>query len=433
MNLIEPFEDFFDNCIDIFFWWTQKKTDSDNAELLEGKNFLELLFFGIVDPIRRVFKSKIDRTTDGYFDTFLIDCIIITFIFLIPFSISIITQPVTQKVNIDAHYNAFVQGLIIILFLSLFWTGYVYINQQFRSLILTKILPILKEHNLKKSLFYQTLFPFFNGGIYLERTYSTFYIRSVVLFGSVSFLTTILFFKQIFLTETLDSIASNLFSFIIVTFLIIIWGYLLISLFLIVVYLILAFRYLPIVINPLLDRGGTETLGNFTMNSLYLSSIATGFVPTLWILIQLNLNWPKISELIHQPFGSITTSVKNMTETSFNNATIDKIFNSLIVSNSFLYIVAFVMFFFLALAMLITLHFRIKQRKTEELKKIENLLTQIDYSQLDDEKYCRKKRNLLYIYDEISNLHEWPTKNLATLGILLSLLPLIISYALSKL
>lgn len=433
MNLIEPFEDFFDNCIDIFFWWTQKKTDSNNAELLEGKNFLELLFFGVVDTIRKLFHSKIDRTTDGYFDKFLTDCGIVVILFIIPFLISIFIQPISPKFNLDAHYNAFVQGFIIILFLALFWTGYVYINQQFKVLILTKILPTLKRNQLEKTAFYEVLSPFFNGGIYLERTKATFYYRSIGIFSLALLVSVAFYIFQVPFTVSLDSIASTLLTIIIVSFFLIVWTYLLISILAIFFYLCLAFRYLPIEINPLIERGGTEPFGNFTMNGLYLSSIATGFMPILWILIQLNSNWPTISESLHQPFGNITSSVKNITETALNNATIDKIINSLVISNLFLYIIGFIVFFSLAVFILVTLHYRIKQTKTEELKRIENLLAQINFSQFDEDINYRKKKNLLYIYDRINNLQEWPTKNLAIVGIFLSVLPLIISYTLSKL
>jgi hypothetical protein len=423
-NFIEIFDeicqDFFNNIFELFFWWTQQINRSNDLELfLEGRNCLEIFFFIIVDSIRTIFNSKIDRRKEGFFDNFIIDTSIIFFIFLIPITLFISFQTSSPE------FNQLFQYFVFIMFLAVLWTGYIYINEQFRRLIYAKFLPILNRFNLRNKIYFRLLDPFFNGILIMENG-TRFYLRSVFIIGFTTLISTIIAimalpsisnFQQFFL------ICYNLF---LVTLLFIVTGYVIVTIFGILLYLALAVRRLPIHINPLLDRAGTEIFGNFTINCLYLTSIAIGFFPFLYIYRDFSSNFPKLTEISHQPFGNLTNTTRDVIIHSVNNASINSIWSYLV------YFIIFFIFIFLALIIIVSLHYRIKKRKLEELRRIENLLLAIDVSQLDEDTITEKKKNLLFIYEKILSLHDWPTKNITILGLFLSLLPILISYILSK-
>lgn len=434
---MEFIEDFLENIFELFFWWTQKTDQFDADNRFEGRNYLEILFSFIVDGFRKKNSIEINRRKGGYFDNFLADSLILLLFFIIPMICMIAIQPVTANYSLDAHINEFVQIFSISLFLSFFWTGYVYLNDQFRMLINHKIYPSINTPNPEKPRFKKILSFFFNGGVEDNKHNTNFYFRSILL--SFLFFTTIIatlqdrmfmmlyYYSDFHPFFLLVKLFSLIFSGIIIGFTLLIMFYLIISIFMMYIILFYAVRILPIGINPLIDRGGTEIFGNFLLNSLYLSSIAFGFIPLNLLLIDLNAKWPEISRMIHNPFSEIVNASRFVLSESVNNSSIDSI------STYIPYIIAFLIFLVLVITIIFSLHYRIKQRKTDELERIESSLSAIDIKQLNGVSFTEDKKNLLILYEKIQTLHDWPTKNVSIIGIILSLLPLFISYTLSKL
>ena len=122
------------------------KFNSDETQKfsIEGNNILEISFFLIIDYIRKILTIRVDRKERGFFDIFFIDILIIFIIFaVVSFIFQYVWVSVDVFLNPSNRLNNFVQSLVIVLYCSILWTGYVYLNIQFKELIRTKILPIL--------------------------------------------------------------------------------------------------------------------------------------------------------------------------------------------------------------------------------------------------------------------------------------------------
>jgi len=425
-TLEEITNNFFENCLEIFFWWAQKIDTPNNSEIfLDGRNFLELFFFSIVDPIRGFFRCKIDRNKRGFFDKYLVDSLIIFVVFFILSGFTIFIRQFGGDFNTEFFINQFFQYGVFIILLAILWTGHIYLNEQFRFLIRTKFLPVFNQNNLKRSIFFRVLDPFFNG-FYCNKNGSRFYLRSLLILLLVLTVTITFGIIGIPYLPNIYLFPTAIFNLFLVSLLFIVTFYVCLTIFMILLYLAFSVRIIPLEIHPLIDRGGTKIFGNICINCLYLSSIAIGFFPFIYLFKNFNLNLLKMSELTHQPFGNITNSTRGIIVQSINNASINGFWNYLG------YLIVFLSFFILALIIIVSLHYRIKQKKIEELRRIEEMISIIDVTQLNENTITEEKKNLIAIYDRILNLHDWPTKNITAISILLSLLPIFISYTLSK-
>jgi hypothetical protein len=92
---------------------------------------------------------------------------------------------------------------------------------------------------------------------------------------------------------------------------------------------------------------------------------------------------------------------------------------------------AFLQLFFIlaliAVVIIIIIHFRIAGRKNDEIKRLEGMISYINFP--EPENYMNQNRNqyLLSLYRELQNLREWPVKRIFVLELLISVLLLFIS------
>ena len=142
-------------------------TRIDEEFSLDKKNYLELLFIKIIKGIKGRFRVKVyddsGSTLTGFFTDILIIFILLWlftfFLFLFPY---FLVNP--EDITIIV---AIFQYSIFILFCSISWAGYVYLNQDFRELIKIKLLPVIIDNPNTPRGYKDFLRQYFNG-IYYE-------------------------------------------------------------------------------------------------------------------------------------------------------------------------------------------------------------------------------------------------------------------------
>ena len=120
--------------------------------------------------------------------------------------------------------------------------------------------------------------------------------------------------------------------------------------------------------------GGTKIFGKLIMHSLFLATFAIGIYPIVGIMPQINVKITQIFQVPIQTIGNITSSFTTVYN-SINDIPISTLSTYYNTIDLFIILVAF------AIYLVFIIHVRIKQRKTEELDRLEKTITNIDLSQ----------------------------------------------------
>ena len=362
------------------------------------------------------------RSTD-IIRLFLILCIISLIFLGIPLLITP-NDPIKDKVIFQ---------LILFLILgSICWEGFVYLWREFKNLVRTKVVPVMGQEEVNQ---FEPMFIFiFNGILFEWRSGKSFRFLWIDIFILIALHDTIYSFilpnlsKVSFTPFNFDAIL--LFFVMVLTFLISFFFELitlstLIWVMSILFFFIMAIQIFRIEINPYIEMGGTRKFGEIVISCLYYSAFAIGIFPLLSIVS--TIDFSKILTL-----QNTFSSLENQSWTNVTFGIKDTIFQQLdrVPIGSFsiylVWMIIFGAFVLLALIIIIMLHYRITERKREEQKKLEELISSIDFN---SENFENRDRNqyLLSVYRELTNLYEWPVKKIFVLNLLIAIMLLFIS------
>ena len=267
---------------------------------LDVKSIPEKIFYAVVDGIRSIFKSKIDRENGLFFDQFFVDMIIFLYVFFV--LVYVFYYIPIEYLSDDPSKNIlFGQLSVILLLISLLWAGYVYLIQSFKNLAREKFLPALDK--IPDTLAnYPRLFRQFFGGLRIEWNSGfgvNIYLRSSLIVWSL--IIWIIYFMRdslsgflwgIFISHSVDALISLYLSIVAVC----IVGTLAFMTFLVIltfpvifIYLLVTVRFLPLEINPLNDMGGTGLFGKFIVHCIFLVSLALAIIPIFPLLGKIDL------------------------------------------------------------------------------------------------------------------------------------------------
>jgi len=413
----------------ISFWPTVKKEKFS----IDRKNFLEISFYAIVDAFRKKFEMSVNRNEDLFFDKFIFDVIILSIV-LIVFIISFLFIPAIIAEGPSSKYeNSLTQVMILLVFCAFLWSGFVYVNHEFRRLVQEKIIPPIRKNHLTDIGLY-TLLPRIFGGTYYEwesgigfrifhRTlFSGLMICfiGVAMFGySILELSIAIIFSLNF--QALSILSVLLFNYFIIAFILYIFMYTIFTVSGIFLYLFIAVRFIPLEINPLINLGGTGRFGNLIVNCLYLVSLAIGIIPFFLLFSKFEKFKNQIPQESFSTIGNLTESIRSTAITSVRELPLSTI------SENFAAFEMFFLFIGIAIAIIISLHYRIKERKNAELVKLEIMLKKIDFSSVESRENSDKNLYLLTFYEKVLNLYEWPIKRIFIVELLISLIPLLVS------
>jgi len=198
------------------------------------------------------------------------------------------------------------------------------------------------------------------------------------------------------------------------------------SVILILIFLIVGVLILPIEIKPFIDMGDTKEYGDIVINSLYTLGFAIGLLPLIDTLNKIDFTKIPISILISDKIqnltiGNVTDILKNTLVYSINDVSM----GSILKYTSFISI--YLISVFLAISILIVLHYNIKKRKNEELSRIEGMISCYDFVEPNNFVNRDRKHYLLSLYSLLLSLHEWPVKRFFILDLVISALLLFIS------
>lgn len=408
----------------------------------DKQNFLEWLFFLIIDhifinvnKILKISPISYSRDQDSLL-TRLVNTIII-FLFLFVISFIFLVFPLLTANNDPSTIKFIFQVVLIILFGSISWAGFVYLSWDFRDLVRSKIQPENLQYDppLLEPFFLRQYF----NGICIEwpsgKTIQ-FYLRDLASFVMVIFV--LIYTMNQFLANSLNDIISHLgiFSFLqllvilipflLVLFIVFVITSTIITVIIIFTFLLSAALMLSLDINPYLEMGGTQKYGDLIINTLYKIAFAIGILPLLAIFSEIDFN--KILNLPQGFQGIQNQTMANLTV--MTKEAINHSFDAVSIGTFSKYGVFLQLFFILALLAIITIviiHFRINRRKKEELNRLEGMISYINFP--EPENYVNQNRNqyLLSLYREVQNLREWPVKRIFVLELLISVLLLFIS------
>jgi hypothetical protein len=80
--------------------------------------------------------------------------------------------------------------------------------------------------------------------------------------------------------------------------------------------------------------------------------------------------------------------------------------------------------------LIILFHYRIKQKKQEELQQIETLIQNIKILEVGEPISFERNQYLYSLHEKIFSSYEWPIKKMFILELILAGIPLIISHIL---
>ena len=304
---------------------------------LETKCIPEKIFYNVVDTIRSIFDSKIDREKDLFFDQFFVDTIIFfSFFFLLCYVIYVL--PMIYLSNDPTKNLILGQVFVITLLDSIVWAGYVYIIQSFKNLTREKFLPAVDK--IPQTLFnYPKFFRQFFEGLRIEWNTGfgfNIYLRSTLV-GILLLITIFIFMKNpmselipaVFISHSLDAIIPLYLSIIVICVVTIPVFIVFLTIFTIPIiffYLLVAARFLPLEINAFHDMGGTEQFGKIIINCIYLGSFALGMIPFFPLIGKLDLGSFHIP-IPEGSLGNVTTLIKGEMVSSVNAIPINSLSN----------------------------------------------------------------------------------------------------------
>jgi hypothetical protein len=405
--------------------------------LLDTHNIIETLFLLVIKLFQKIPGFKLKRKGNTTVGRFYIDLTII-FLFLEFISLELLMLSTPISPEDPARIIYFFEISIIIFFISISWTGFVYLNQKFRNLVETKILSIQTDHAYSsESGYYTFIREFFNGRYYEWQSGKGFryHLRSILYLGFIIPATLMIAYKPI--SQLLFQVVTNcsielIISLLLLIFTLILNGlYLLIILYilftvgLILFFLSIVVHDFPIEINPLIEMGGTKDYSNIVIKSTYLASFSLASIPLLSGISKLgSINEIEITLFTNQTFGNITSEFKNSLVHSVENLSINSF--STYFSSVFILIVVIAA----SLIIMVLLHNRIKERKQELIQRIESQISSIDFIQTENQNDLDRQRYLLEIYDKIINSSEWPIKKTFVVELMISAVPIVITHLL---
>jgi hypothetical protein len=404
-----------------------------NNDSWDDHNVIETAFFRVTNCIRGKVKNlfpsqkyKLNSLLESSSVYEIVLNFFIIFLFLAFISAIFFVLPYFITPDSSERTVVLLDTIFLVVTASILWTGYVYVFREFQYLINTTIDPLFKKTSLPLN---KQLRPLFNGLI-LEWQ-SGFRLKISIL--SISSIVSTAYFIWPLLNFEIPAIIilfKNHYDLVYVILSLLMWA--LLSILTIVnmytmcsLTVLICFIYLTILgtiidpkweINPLLNLGGTERFGKLIIHCLCLSTLAIAIFPILSLI-------PKFEEVIPQ----ITSihSIDNIT--TFSSHIVSSIkgipLNSFMLNSSS--IQRFIAVTCLMFTLIIIIHFRIKKRKSEELRVMEQKISR--YSSRDEGNIV-ELQSIIYLYDRISNLSEWPIsgKNFFV-GLIISVLPFIIT------
>lgn len=402
----------------------------------DDHNVIETSFFRVTNCIRE--KVKILFPSQKYklnplLDSSLVYEIVVNFFIILLFFafISAIFFVLPYFITPDSSERTVVllDTVFLVITASILWTGYVYVFREFQNLINTTIDPLFKKTSIPVNKQFRPLF----NGLTLEWQ-SGFRLKLSIISISAILITAYFIWPLLnFEIPAIVLLFKNHYDLVYIVLSLLMWALLsvltIINMYIMCSFTVfICFIYVILLgticdpkweINPLLNLGGTECFGKLILHCFYFSTLSIAIFPILSLMPQFEEKIPQIAS-IH--------SIDNITAFSANIvSSIKEIpLNSVMiysVSIQRIIVVACLMF-----TLLIIIHFRIKKKKYEELSVIEQKISR--YSSRDEENVV-ELQSLIFLYDRISNLPEWPIsgKNFFV-GLIISALPLIITYIL---
>jgi hypothetical protein len=416
------------------FW--PSSIDDDTS--ISHDTILELLFFLIIDRIRSICRSKKERGTELLFDKSI--NMMIIFIALFVSTIAILAYPLliaTDDLEVKLWY--IFQVFSIIFVGSLSWTAFVYVTQDFKILGKTKIYPLVTDSDSFLFFLYSLLLDQFYKGSCLKWQSGQkirFFWRSLFGEGFVLVMLSYLYPRMIqYQTSTFlagpevmsfFNLLVTLLPLIITLFFVFVILFIMMTIPLTLVLLLIGVWILPVEIKPFINMGDTQIYGDTVINCLYSLAIAIGLMPLLTAITQ--IDFPKLqiynqlSEKFHNlTAGNATVIIKNAIDNSFSLITFDSF------SKFLIFIYLYIICILLSLCILWILHYHIKKKKDYDIKRLEGMISDIDF--IEPGNFLDRDRNqyLLSLYQKVLNLHEWPVKRFFILDMIISALLLFIS------
>jgi len=398
------------------------------------QNLLCLLFFLITNSfkgvIRKFFHHENSESYEGKKVNFIPDCLIIFFSLCIVSSLFLFLPMFATPAD-PLKTILFLEFFFIVFFSSIAWTGYVYLIQEYRSLIRKKILVTIEKPTTPDN--YRLFLQHFINGTYIEICsgfgYRVYLISILAFFTILSLvisqssyvisalhalifnfsLTTIISFFMMFFTLTLLFFVSFIIFSIEYTSIAILF------------FLAYTTQELQLEINVLIDMGDTEKYGKFIVNCMYLFAFSLGIFPLIQLIPKMQAMTFQIPQFDNLTFGNVTIILKTTVYDPISKIPISSFSNYNIV------ILTFILYSGIAVAIMVFLHIQIKEEKEKELDRLEGMIKHIDFFNSEGPANRERNQYLLYLYERVSNLHEWPIKKIFILDLLISALLLFIS------
>jgi hypothetical protein len=325
----------------------------------------------------------------------------------------------------------FGQLVITVFFASLLWVGYVYIIQSFKNLTREKLLPAL-EKIPDTSVNYPRFFRQFFEGMRIEWKSGfgfNVYIRSTFL---ILLLITAMIYPirdsligmvtGVFVLHSVDALIALYISVAALSIVFIFAFMAFLAIFtvpLIFVYLWVSVRFLPLEINPFCDMGGTGSFGKIVVYCIFLVSLALGMIPLSSVIGKIDLSFLSNISVPAETLGDVTVNVRNDIIQSISRLPIDTF------SKYVIYIEWYAFFLLMAFFVILVLHDRIKRRKNEVLAQLEQKISAIDFNNAENKE---DKQYYLDLYRTVIESSEWPIKKIFGIELIISVLPLFISF-----
>jgi hypothetical protein len=403
----------------------------------EHQNIIEASFFRVTNAVRgacrEILRARKITLNPLLTTSSLLDAgtnFLIIFLFLLLVSAVLFIPPyVLMPGTADNRMVVVSEFLFLILAASVLWTGYVYLFREFRKLVKDEAYPLFEKRGSELS---RHLMWLVNGKYF--RWQSGRGVR-IFLTTILSVLLFVLYFSEMYnivvppffvlFENSADPayLVLSLMSFALLGFLMVFLIFLVCSVEVLVisVYLVLLGTTLDPSweINPLVEMGGTENAGKIVMHCLFLFTFSVAIYPIITVLPQLENKLAQLSQLHLQSINDIA-SMSSTFYTSLGNIPFSVLTRYYGPIQQVLTVVGF------AIVVLVVIHFRIKQRKKEELNALRQELSR--YSPTDRENMA-KIQHLLFLSDRVANLSEWPVngKNFI-IGILMSAVILAVSH-----
>lgn len=400
---------------------------------LDAQSIPERIFYKFVDYNREECGTVPDRVNELFFDRFIIDAVKFSLI-LLSFYWIFYYLPLYYLTDEPNKNAVFWQLTFFVFLISVLWGGYVCTIQQFKNLTRNKFLPAFEKYPGEFAIYRRLFRQLFSGfilkwrsglriNLYLRSSLIGLFVLSwIIVFMNGSVLSRIF---ELFSSFDLKSLLGFYLSTFVISlgileifFIFLILG----TVFILFIYLLLTIRSLPLEMNSLREQGGTQEFGGFILNCIYLVSLSLGsvlIIPMVGKLDPASLHMQIPEKTIGETFSGFHDAVsQSVAAVPISN-----------LSHFSIYIEIFLIFLCLAIIVILMLHYEIKRKKEATLKTLEHIMSKIDFTKPDDKE---DKQYYLSLYEKISLSGEWPLKKIFVLELIISFLPLFISFIFPK-